>query len=141
MDHVTARIAKLLYPKWGVRQADFTKMPLPENSFDLVIGNPPFGDITIQSDPKYPQKFLLHDYFFAKSLDAVRPGGLLAFVTSAGTMNKRDPSARQYLLSKADFIGGIRLPSNAFKKNAGTDVTTDILVFRKRMPGEPVGNS
>jgi N12 class adenine-specific DNA methylase len=136
MDHVTARIAKLLYPKWGVRREDFTKMPLAQDTFDLVIGNPPFADIAVQSDPKYKQGFLLHDYFFAKSLDAVRPGGLLAFVTSAGTMNKVDPAAREYLAKRANFVGGIRLPSNAFKKNAGTEVTTDILVFRKLMPGE-----
>jgi N12 class adenine-specific DNA methylase len=136
LDHVTARIAKLLYPKYGVRQDDFTKTKLPENSYDLVIGNPPFADVAIKSDPKYKQGFLLHDYFFAKSLDAVRPGGLLAFVTSAGTMNKLDPSAREYLAARADFVGGIRLPGDAFKKNAGTEVTTDILFLRKLLPGQ-----
>lgn len=137
LDHVSARIASLLYPKWGVRRDDFTRMPLPENAFDLAIGNPPFADIAIHSDSKYAKhSFLLHDYFFAKSLDGVRPGGLLMFVTSAGTMNKIDPSARNYLADRADFVGAIRLPGNAFKKNAGTEVTTDIVVLRKLMPDE-----
>lgn len=140
LDHVTARIAKLLYPKYGVRQDDFTKTRLPENSYDLVIGNPPFADVAIKSDPKYKQGFLLHDYFFAKSLDAVRPGGLLAFVTSAGTMNKMDPSAREYLADRADLVGAIRLPGDAFLKNAGTAVTTDIIFLRKRLPGDVAGD-
>jgi N12 class adenine-specific DNA methylase len=140
LDHVTARIAKLLYPKYGVRQDDFTKTKLPENSYDLVIGNPPFADVAIKSDPKYKQGFLLHDYFFAKSLDAVRPGGLLAFVTSAGTMNKLDPDARNYIADRADLAGAIRLPGDAFAKNAGTHVTTDIIFLRKRLPGDVAGD-
>lgn len=138
MDHLTADIASLLYPESGVRQADFTRMPVPENSFDLAIGNPPFSDTVIKADPKYSsQGFMLHDYFFAKSLDSVRPGGLLAFVTSAGTMNKMDDAARLYMAERAEFVGGVRLPSTAFKRNAGTEVTTDILFFKKR-PGGPV---
>ena len=136
LDHMTARIARLLYPKWGVRQDDFTRAPLPSDTFDVVIGNPPFADVAIQSDPKYPQGFLLHDYFFAKSMDAVRPGGVMMFITSAGTMNKNDMKARQYIADRADFIGGARLPGNAFQRNAGTSVTTDILMFRKKVPGE-----
>jgi N12 class adenine-specific DNA methylase len=140
LDHTTARIAKLLYPKYGVRQDDFTKTKLPENSYDLVIGNPPFADVAIKSDPKYKQGFLLHDYFFAKSLDAVRPGGLLAFVTSAGTMNKLDTAARDYLADRADLVGAIRLPGDAFAKNAGTFVTTDIIFLRKRLPGDIAGD-
>ena len=140
LDHTTARIAKLLYPKWGIRQDDFTKTRLPENTYDLVIGNPPFADVAVQSDPKYKQGFLLHDYFFAKSLDAVRPGGLLAFVTTAGTMNKADPAARQYLADRADLVGAVRLPGGAFEKNAGTKVTTDILFLRKRLPGDVAGD-
>lgn len=141
LDHTTARIARLLYPKWGVRQDDFTKAPLPENMNDLVIGNPPFADIAIKSDPKYAtHSFLLHDYFFAKSLDSVRPGGLLMFISSAGTMNKNDTAARQYLADRADLVGAIRLPSSAFKENAGTEVTTDIIIMRKRLPDEePAG--
>jgi N12 class adenine-specific DNA methylase len=133
LDHLTADIAKLLYPQSGVRQADFTETPLPDNTFDLVIGNPPFSDTIIKADPKYAARgFMLHDYFFAKSLDAVRPGGLLAFVTSAGTMNKIDDGARRYMAERAEFLGGVRLPSTAFKKNAGTEVTTDVLFFKKR---------
>jgi N12 class adenine-specific DNA methylase len=141
LDHTTARIAKLLYPRWGVRRDDFTKAPLPENTFDLVIGNPPFADVVIKADPKYAKhRFYLHDYFFAKSLDAVRPGGVLMFISSAGTMNKKDPSAREYLADRADLVGAIRLPSNAFTRNAGTEVTTDIVILRKRMPDEKAGD-
>lgn len=140
LDHITARIARLLYPQWGVRQDNFTKAPLPLDTFDLVIGNPPFADVAIQSDPEYPQKFLLHDYFFAKSLDSVRPGGLLAFISSAGTMNKQDSKARNYLADRADFVGGVRLPANAFERNAGTSVTTDIIILRKRLPDEAAGD-
>lgn len=137
LDHVTARIAALLYPKWGVRRDDFTKAPLPKDTYDLVIGNPPFADIPIRSDPAYAKHgFLLHDYFFAKSLDAVRPGGLLAFISSAGTMNKLDDKAREYMAKTADLVGAIRLPSNAFARNAGTEVTTDIVILRKRLPDE-----
>lgn len=136
-DGLTAKIAKALYPKSGVRQDDYTKTPQVIDAFDLVIGNPPFADIAISSDPAYAkQKFLLHDYFFAKSLDALRPGGLLMFVTSAGTMNKIDTKARDYFHERADLVGAIRLPGNAFKQNAGTEVTTDIVILRKRMPGE-----
>ncbi|MBF0456208.1 MAG: N-6 DNA methylase [Magnetococcales bacterium] len=137
-DHMTAKIAKLLYPKWGVRHDDFTKAPLPENTYDLVIGNPPFSDTAITSDPKYAKhKFFIHDYFFAKSIDAVRPGGLLAFISSAGTLNKVNTKAREYLAERADFVGAIRLPGDAFEKNAGTSVTTDIVFLRKKMDGEP----
>lgn len=139
LDPTTARIARLLYPKWGVRQDDFTRAPLPENAYDLVIGNPPFADVPIKSDPKYPQGFLLHDYFFAKSLDAVRPGGLLMFISSAGTLNKVDAKARAYLSERAEMVGAVRLPGDAFEKNAGTAVTTDIIVFRKFLPNEERG--
>lgn len=135
-DHLTSDIAKLLYPKAGVRQADYTKMALPENAFDLVIGNPPFLDVAVTSDKKYPQKFLLHDYFFAKSLDAVRPGGLLAFVTSAGTMNKLGDEGRKYLAERAEMVGAVRLPSSAFRQNAMTDVTADIIFFKRRPEGK-----
>ena len=135
MDKLTGAIAKLLYPESGVRVADYTRTPMPEGVFDLVIGNPPFSDTTIHSDPKYRQGFMLHDYFFAKSLDSVRPGGLLGFITSAGTMNKLDAAAREYMAERAEFVGGIRLPSSAFARNAGTEVTTDILFFKRRPEG------
>ena len=135
-DPTTGRIARLLYPESGVRVDDFFKMPLPEDMFDLVIGNPPFGDIAIKADPKYRKnKFLIHDYFFAKSLDSVRPGGLLMFVSSAGTMNKMDAKAREFMAERADFVGAVRLPGDAFAKNAGTSVTTDIIVLRKKSDG------
>jgi N12 class adenine-specific DNA methylase len=139
LDHVTAQIAAALYPEHTIRQGDFIKTALPRNYYDLVIGNPPFSGTKIQADPEYPQGFLIHDYFFAKSLDAVRPGGLLVFITSAGTMNKMDASARDYLADRADLVGAIRLPNTAFKEN-GTEVTTDIIALRKRLEGEKESN-
>ena len=135
LDLVTAQIAQALYPRQAIQQGDFTRTPLPQNYYDLVIGNPPFSATKIQNDPAYPQRFMIHDYFFAKSLDAVRPGGLLLFITSAGTMNKQDSTARDYLADRADLVGAIRLPNTAFKEN-GTEVTTDIIVLRKRAEGE-----
>jgi N12 class adenine-specific DNA methylase len=136
LDPITASIAKLIYPQAGIRNSDLFKTPIPEEAFDVAIGNPPFAAWTVKQDPKYAARgFLLHDYFFAKSIDSVRPGGLLAFVTSAGSMNKLDPDARRYMAERAEFLGGVRLPSNAFKQNAGTEVTTDILFFRRRPEG------
>ncbi|MBF0339463.1 MAG: DEAD/DEAH box helicase family protein, partial [Magnetococcales bacterium] len=141
MDPMTARIAQALYPKWDIREADFTRYQTPKNSFDLAIGNPPFADIRVKSDPEYAKHaFLLHDYFFAKSMDALKPGGILAFISSAGTLNKTDPRARNHLADRADFLGAIRLPGNAFSKNAGTEVTTDIIFLRKRQTGEAQGD-
>lgn len=141
MDHVTARIAAQLYPQWGVRRGDFTRIPLPPDTFDMAIGNPPFADVVIRADAKYAKNgFYLHDYFFAKTLDGLRPGGILAFVTSAGTMNKLDTAPREYLADRADLLGAIRLPDMAFKRNAGTQVTTDIIFLRKRLPGETPGD-
>jgi len=141
-DHTTADIARLLYPQWGVRRDDFTKAPLPKNTYDLVIGNPPFSDTPIKSDPAYAShSFLMHDFFFAKSMDSVRPGGLLIFITSAGTMNKIDAKAREYLAERADFVGAIRLPGEAFSQNAGTEVTTDIIILKKRAEGEPASDN
>ena len=138
MDGISARIAKLLYPRrTTVKHEDFAYSTLPIERFDLAIGNPPFGDIRIEKDPDYRKyRFLLHDFFFAKSMDRVRPGGLMVFVTSAGTMNKQGKKARQYLHERAEFLGGIRLPGDAFEQNARTSVTTDVLVFQKRAPGE-----
>lgn len=140
MDAMTARIAKLLLPDQAALENDFTKQKLPENHFDIAIGNPPFSGTHILADPKYKKyRFLLHDYFFAKSLDSVRPGGLLVFVTSKGTMDKMGDAAREYMSKQADLLGAIRLPQTAFKQNAGTDVVTDVLFFRKRMAGEEPG--
>ncbi len=135
LDLVTAQIAKALYPGHAIAQGDFIKTPMAQNFYDLVIGNPPFSGTQVQADPAYPQRFMLQDYFFAKSLDAVRPGGLLMFITSAGTMNKQSTEARDYLADQADLVGAIRLPNTAFKEN-GTAVTTDIIVLRKRIAGE-----
>ena len=140
LDSITARIARQLYPAATVHNRDYTQTAVPTGFYDLAIGNPPFANIEIKSDKKYPQKFLLHDYFFAKTLDAVRPGGLLAFVTSEGTMNKMDDDARRYLAERADLVGSIRLPNTAFKGSAGTEVTTDVIFLRKRAEGEPAGD-
>ncbi|MBF5091902.1 N-6 DNA methylase [Novosphingobium sp. NBM11] len=140
-DHLTANIARLLYPQSGVQQGDYTRVPGIKGAVDLVIGNPPFSETTISADPDYAKhKFVLHDFFFAKSLDALKPGGLLMFVTSAGTMNKLNTKAREYLADRADLVGAIRLPGNAFEQNAGTSVTTDIVILRKRGPGEKPGD-
>ncbi len=132
-DGISAKVAKALYPNSGVIHGDFTKIGLPQGHFDMAIGNPPFGDDVIKSDPKYRRhKFLMHDYFIAKQLDAVRPGGIAVFVTSKGTMDKANTDMRRYLADRAKFLGAIRLPQTAFKENAGTEVVTDVLFFQKR---------
>lgn len=140
MDKSTARIARHLLPESNILNADFVKQKLPDNFFDLAIGNPPFSATKILDDPAYKKyRFLLHDYFFAKSLDKVRPGGLLVFVTSKGTMDKADDKARNFMAERADLLGAVRLPQTAFKQNAGTEVVTDVLFLRKRQPGEAAG--
>ncbi|HZX79912.1 MAG TPA: PLxRFG domain-containing protein [Lysobacter sp.] len=142
MDALTAAIGKQLVQGGMVLNADFTKQKLPTDAFDVAIGNPPFASIVISADPEYRKhRFLLHDYFFAKSIDRVRPGGLLAFVTSAGTMNKGSEKARAYIAERADLLGAVRLPDTAFLDNAGTEVVTDVLFFRKRLPGEEPGGA
>ena len=140
-DAPTALIAKLLSPDQNMLHDDFIKRMLPKNFFDLAIGNPPFAKTKIIADPEYAaQRFSLHDYFFAKSIDRVRPGGLLVFVTSHYTMDKQSDRARKYLSERADLLGAIRLPSTAFGDNAGTSVVTDVLFLRKRAPGDvPAG--
>lgn len=142
-DTITGNIAKLLYPQSNIIVGDFTQTKLPRDFFDAAIGNPPFGQIKIQSDPEYKkQGFLLHDYFFAKTIDRVKPGGLLVFVTSKGTMDKANDRARKYLAERADLVGAIRLPQTAFKDNAGTEVVTDVIFLRKRAEGqEPAGEA
>ena len=139
LDHVTADVAQNLYPGHNITRGDFIEARPPLDYYDLVIGNPPFSGTKIQADPKYPQRFMIHDYFFAKSIDSVRPGGLLIYISSAGTMNKSDTSARDYLADRADLVGAIRLPQTAFKEN-GTEVTTDIVILRKRLDGQAEGN-
>jgi N12 class adenine-specific DNA methylase len=140
-DGPTAAIAKLLLPQQNVLHADFTKRKLPRDFYDAAVGNPPFSNTKVTSDPEYArQELALHDYFFAKTIDRVRPGGLLVFVTSRYTMDKINAKGRRYLAERADLLGAVRLPQTAFRDNAGTDVVTDVLFLRKRMEGEvPAG--
>ncbi|NPU91379.1 MAG: PLxRFG domain-containing protein [Gammaproteobacteria bacterium] len=142
-DSITGNIAKLLYPESNIVVGDFTATKLPRDFFDAAIGNPPFGQIKIQSDPEYKkQGFLLHDYFFAKTIDRVKPGGLLVFVTSKGTMDKASDRARKYMAERADLVGAVRLPQTAFKDNAGTEVVTDVIFLRKRLSDQsPAGEA
>jgi len=140
LDSVTARIAKCLYPDSTVFAKGFEDTPLPDNFFDAVIGNIPFGNYAVH-DPAYRRTPVLtrtiHDYFLAKSLDKTRPGGVLALITSRYTMDKQDSAIRNHLAERADLIAAIRLPNTSFKANAGTEVTTDILFLQKRAPGAP----
>lgn len=136
-DNLTAAIAQQLYPVQNIVHGDYTKQKFPANFFDVAIGNPPFSSTTILTDPDYKKfKFSLHDFFFAKTIDKVRPGGLLVFVTSRYTMDKQGDKARQYLADRADLIGAIRLPQTAFKQQSGTEAITDVIFLRKRLPGE-----
>ena len=140
LDSVTARIAGKLYPDSTVFAKGFEETALPDNYFDAVIGNVPFGNYAVH-DPSYKRTLTrtIHDYFFAKSLDKLRPGAVMALITSRYTMDKQDETIRAYLADRADLIGAIRLPNTAFKGNAGTEVTTDILFLRKRAPGAAPG--
>jgi N12 class adenine-specific DNA methylase len=137
LDSVTARIAQKLYPDSCVFAKGFEETPLPGNYFDLVVGNVPFGDYAVH-DPAMKRQFTraIHDYFFAKSLEKVRPGGVTALITSRYTMDKENDALRRHLAEGADLLGAIRLPNTAFKGNAGTEVTADILFLRKRRPDE-----
>jgi adenine-specific DNA methylase len=137
IDPLTARIAKALYPDADIRAQAFEQTKLADGFYDLAISNVPFGDYTVH-DPRWNNyKFPIHDYFFAASLEKVRPGGLLMFITSRGTMDKLDSTLREMLSTRTELLGAIRLPNNAFKKNAGTEVTTDVIMLRKLRPGEP----
>jgi len=132
IDPITGRIAQQLYQKNSIAIQGYENTDLPDSFFDLAIGNVPFGGYGV-ADRKYDKhKFLIHDYFFAKTLDKVRPGGIVAFITSKGTMDKQNPEVRKYIAQRADLLGAIRLPNNAFKDNAGTEVTTDIIFLQKR---------
>lgn len=132
LDSISGRIAKQLYPHANIQICGFEKTTYPDNFFDLAIGNVPFGQYKVV-DKKYDRnKFLIHDYFFAKTLDKVRPGGIVAFITSKGTLDKSNPEVRKYLAQRAELLGAVRLPNKAFKSNAGTEVTSDILFLKKR---------
>lgn len=132
LDGVTGRIAKQLYQNASIAVQGFEETNLPDSFFDLAVGNVPFGSYGV-ADKKYDKhKFYIHDYFFAKTLDKVRPGGIIAFITSKGTMDKQNPEVRKYIAQRAELLGGVRLPNNAFLANAGTEVTTDILFLQKR---------
>jgi adenine-specific DNA methylase len=140
LDPVTARIARLLQPVARILDGDFAHTELSAH-FDLAIGNPPFSDRTVRSDRAYRSMgLLLHDYFIARSIDLLKPGALAAFVTSSGTMDKANATAREHIAKSADLIAAIRLPEGSFRADAGTDVVVDILFFRKRKPGEPQGD-
>lgn len=132
IDSLSGRIAKQLYPSASIAVEGFEKTTLPDSFFDVMVGNVPFGDFKVY-DEKYNQyKFLIHDYFFAKALDKVRPGGVIAFITSKGTLDKANPSVRKYIAQRAELIGAIRLPDNTFQGAAGTKVTSDIIFLQKR---------
>ena len=129
---ISGRIARALHPDADIRIESFRDTKLPDGSIDAVIGNPPFADVQLDYRG---QKLPLHDFFFAKSLDALKPGGVLALVTSHYTLDKQNAATREYLADQADFLGAIRLPSDAFKRE-GTAVVTDIVFLRKRAHGE-----
>lgn len=132
IDSLTGRIAKQLYQKASIAIEGFEQTKLPDDHFDIVVGNVPFGDFKVNDSRYNAQKFLIHDYFFAKALDKVRSGGVVAFITSKGTMDKTSPEVRKYIAQRAELLGAIRLPDNTFRANAGTEVTSDILFLQKR---------
>ena len=132
IDSLTGRIAKQLYQKANIAIEGFEKTNLPDDHFDVVLGNVPFGEIRVNDSRYNAQNFRIHDYFFAKALDKVRAGGVVMFITSKGTMDKASPEVRKYIAQRAELLGAIRLPDNTFKANAGTEVTSDILILQKR---------
>ena len=132
LDSISGRIAQQLYQKCTIAVNGYEKVDLPDSFFDVAIGNVPFGEFKV-NDRKYDKnKFLIHDYFFGKTIDKVRPGGVIAFITSKGTMDKANSEVRKYIAQRAELLGAIRLPNNTFTKNAGTKVTSDILFLKKR---------
>lgn len=131
LDSISGRIAKKLYPNAKIEIKGYEESTLPDNLFDVVIGNVPFGNYKVV-DKRYKENFVIHDYFFQKSLDKVRCGGIIAFVTTDGTMDKKDTKVREYIAKRAELIGAIRLPNNTFTGNANTKVTTDIIFLKKR---------
>jgi N12 class adenine-specific DNA methylase len=136
LDSITARISKLLYPDADIRHSPFEKALLPDSSYDLAISNVPFGDYQPYDKRFNIHKYPIHDYFFAATMERIRPGGLIAFITSKGTLDKQSSRLRLHLSKQADLVSAIRLPNNAFKGNAHTEVTTDIVILQKRLPGQ-----
>ncbi|MGN0354531.1 MAG: Eco57I restriction-modification methylase domain-containing protein, partial [Muricoprocola sp.] len=132
LDSVSGRIAKLLYPEANIQIKGFEKTDYPNDFFDVVIGNVPFGSYKVNDRQYDKYNFMIHDYFLAKSIDQLRPGGVAALITTKGTMDKNSPEVRKYLAERAELLGAIRLPNTAFKANAGAEVSTDILFFQKR---------
>lgn len=132
LDSISGRIAKQLYQNSSIEIKGFEKTELPDQFFDVVVGNVPFGSFGVLDNAYKKHNFMIHDYFFAKALDKVRPGGIVAFITSSGTMDKKNSEVREYIAKRADLLGAIRLPNNTFTKNAGTSVTSDILILQKR---------
>lgn len=132
IDDISGRIAKQLYQKADIKVMGFEKAPIEDNFFDAVIGNVPFGDFKVNDIGYDKHNLLIHDYFILKSLDKVRPNGIVALITSKGTLDKENSAARKLFAQRADLLGAVRLPSNSFKKIAGTEVTSDILIFQKR---------
>ena len=132
LDNITGRIAAKLYPQASVQIKGFEDTSFPNDKFDLVVGNVPFGGYGVADSDYNRYNFKVHDYFLAKSIDKVRPGGIVAVITSKGTMDKLNPSARKYVAERAELLGAVRLPNNAFKQTAGTEAVADILFFRKR---------
>ena len=132
LDSISGRIARQLYQKSNIAVQGYEKASLPNSFFDVAIGNVPFGQFKVV-DKKYDKNnWLIHDYFFGKTLDKVRPGGIIAFITSSGTMDKKNPAVRKYIAQRAELLGAVRLPNNTFKANAGTEVTSDIIFLQKR---------
>ncbi len=132
LDSITGRIAKQLYPSANIQIKGYEDTNFENGSFDVAVGNVPFGDYKLNDKDYNKQNLFIHDYFFAKTLDKVRAGGVVAFVTSKGTLDKENPEVRKYLAERAELLGAIRLPNNAFKANAGTEVTSDIIFLQKR---------
>lgn len=130
-DDISGRISKLLYPNANISISGFEDTVFEDNFFDVAIGNVPFGDFKIFDKQHNPLGFKIHDYFLAKSIDLVRPGGIVAMVTTKGTLDKQNTTVRRYLAERAELIGAIRLPNSTFKGNAGTEVTSDILFFQR----------
>lgn len=132
LDSVSGRIAKLLYPQSNIQICGFEKTNFENDGFDLAIGNVPFGEFKVNDKDYNKDNFLIHDFFFAKSIDKVRPGGIIAFITSSGTLDKKDYSVRKYIGERCNFLGAIRLPEDTFKGTAGTQVVSDIIFLQKR---------